>query len=74
MKADPCLNDLREDFSPDSDTDMLVEFEPGKIPGLSFFTLQNELSDRIGRIADLNTLQDLSSYFRERVSLRLKFI
>jgi len=28
---------LRDDFRPDSDIDVLVEFEPGHIPGFAFF-------------------------------------
>lgn len=30
---------LRDDFGPDSDVDVLVEFEPGRTPGLAFFEL-----------------------------------
>ncbi len=59
---------LREDFGPDSDVDVLVEFEPGCVPGLSFFTLQDDLSALLGRQVDLNTLEWLSSYFRDRVN------
>jgi uncharacterized protein len=33
---------LRDDFSPTSDVDVLVEFEPGKIPGFAIVTLQQE--------------------------------
>ena len=57
---------LREDFGPDSDVDMLVEFEPGHVPGLRFFTLETELSKLIGRRVDLNTPAFLSPYFRDR--------
>ena len=35
---------LREDFRPESDVDVLVEFEPGQTPGLAFFAMQRELS------------------------------
>jgi len=35
---------LRDDFGPDSDVDVLVEFEPGKTPGFAFFGMQEELS------------------------------
>jgi hypothetical protein len=58
---------LREDFSPDSDVDVLVEFEPGYIPGLSFFRMQDELSQILGRKVDLNTPHSLSRYFRDLV-------
>jgi uncharacterized protein len=58
---------LRDDFRPDSDVDVLVEFEPGHIPGLRFFGLERELSAIIGRKVDLNTPSFLSPYFRGRV-------
>jgi hypothetical protein len=58
---------LREDFGPDSDVDVLVEFEPGHIPGLAFFTMQEELSRLVGRPVDLNTAGFLSRYFRQAV-------
>lgn len=58
---------LRDDFGPASDGDMLVEFAPGRTPGLSFFTLQQELSDLIGRTVDLNTPEDLPDAFRDDV-------
>jgi predicted nucleotidyltransferase len=60
---------LREDFRPDSDVDMLVEFEPGHEPG--FFGLarmERELSELLGgRKVDLRTPEDLSRYFRDEV-------
>ena len=46
---------LRDDFRPDSDVDVLVEFEPGKTPGFAFFGMQEELSEIVGRQVDLNT-------------------
>ena len=46
---------LRDDFAPESDVDVLVEFEPGARVGLSFFTMQDELSDILGRRVDMNT-------------------
>ena len=58
---------LRDDFGPDSDLDVLVEFEPGQVPGLSFFLMQDDLSQLLGRHVDLNTFQDLSRYFRDEV-------
>jgi hypothetical protein len=51
----------------DSDLDLLVSFEPGKTPGLGFFMLQEELKDVLGHPVDLNTLEDLSRYFREQI-------
>jgi uncharacterized protein len=58
---------LRDDFTPDSDVDVLVEFEPGKIPGFAFFSMEEELSGILGRGVDLNTPNSLSRYFREEV-------
>lgn len=58
---------LRDDFRPDSDVDVLVEFEPGHIPGFAFFSMQEELSQLLGRRVDLNTPRFLSRYFRDRV-------
>lgn len=58
---------LRDDFGPDSDVDVLVEFEPGRVPGLRFFALERELSEILGRKVDLNTPNFISPYFRDRV-------
>jgi predicted nucleotidyltransferase len=58
---------LRDDFRPDSDLDVIVEFEPGHVPGLRYFAMERELSEIIGRKVDLNTPGSLSKYFRDRV-------
>jgi len=58
---------LRDDFRPNSDVDVLVEFEPGKTPGFAFFAMQDELSEILGRRVDLNTPNELSKYFRDEV-------
>ena len=58
---------LRDDFGPDSDVDVLVEFEEGHVPGLEFFAMETELSEILGRKVDLNTPQFLSRYFRDDV-------
>lgn len=58
---------LRDDFTPASDVDVLVEFEPGHVPGLAFFAMEAELSAIFGRKVDLNTPGFLSRYFRDRV-------
>ncbi len=59
---------LRNDFRPDSDVDVLVEFEPGYSIGLIRLAgMELELSQFIGRKADLRTPQDLSRYFRDEV-------
>jgi hypothetical protein len=58
---------LRNDFRPDSDVDVLVEFEPGHVPGLAFFAMEAELAEILGRKVDLNTPNFLSRYFRDQV-------
>ncbi|MEA2600977.1 MAG: uncharacterized protein QOF89_1969 [Acidobacteriota bacterium] len=58
---------LRDDFGPDSDVDVLVELEPGHVPGLAFFAMEAELSKILGRKVDLNTQGFLSPYFRDQV-------
>ena len=58
---------LRDDFRPDSDVDILVEFEPGTRLGFAFFDVQEELSQIIGRRVDLRTPRELSKYFRDEV-------
>ena len=58
---------LREDFTPESDVDVLVEFEPGHVPGLAFFAMQDEVSNILGYKVDLNTKGFLSKYFRDEV-------
>jgi len=58
---------LRDDFTPESDIDVLVEFEPGETPGWEFFGMQRELSGILGRQVDLNTPAELSRYFRDEV-------
>ena len=60
---------LRDDFGPDSDIDVLVEFEPDA--GVGFFELydmEQELSSLLGgRKVDLSTPKCLSKYFRDKV-------
>jgi len=58
---------LRDDFGRDSDVDVLIEFEPGKTPGLRFFWMQEELSRLFNRTVDLHTPASLSRYFRSQV-------
>jgi len=60
---------LRPDFGPESDVDVLVEFEPGAAIGFfGLARLERELSALLGgRRVDLRTPQDLSKYFRNSV-------
>ncbi len=59
---------LTDRFGPDSDVDLLVEFDPDR--RVSLFDLGGmcgDLSDIVGRVVDLRTAEDLSPYFREHV-------
>jgi len=60
---------LRDDFRPDSEVDVLVEFEPDNTPGFfRLLAMQEELSELLGRRkVDLRTAEDLSRYFRDEV-------
>ena len=60
---------LRDDFGPESDIDVLVEFEAGHVPGFfRLFDMEEELSSLLGgRKVDLRTPEDLSRYFRDEV-------
>ncbi len=59
---------LREDFGPHSDVDVLVEFDPGATVGyFELADMELELSELLGRKADLRTPAELSRYFRQEV-------
>ncbi len=59
---------LREDFRPESDVDVLVEFEPGTSAGLIRLAgMELELSALLHRKVDLRTPAELSRYFRDDV-------
>ncbi len=65
---------LRDDFGPDSDVDVLVEFEPGHVQGLFRLAgMKLELAAILGGPkVDMNTLQCLSRYFRDQVQAEAK--
>jgi len=55
-------------FGPESDVDVLVEFEPDHVPGLiTLAGMEIDLSTILGRKADMRTAEDLSRYFRDEV-------
>jgi len=60
---------LKGKARPDSDVDLLVEFEPGATPGmLGMGAIEDELSALVGgRKVDLRTAAELSRYFRDQV-------
>ncbi len=55
-----------DEFSPISDIDIAVEFQPGETPGLDFFGLERELEDIFQRKVDLVTEDSMSDRFRSR--------
>ena len=61
---------LREDFGPESDVDVLVEFEEGRVPGLfGFAGMELELSELFGRAVDLVTREEVEesrNYIRRK--------
>jgi predicted nucleotidyltransferase len=59
---------LRNDFRPESNVDVLVEFEPDHVPGfIRLAGIERELSELLGRKADLPTEGCLSPYFKDEV-------
>ncbi len=61
---------LRDDFRPDSDVDVLIEFEPGREPGLmELIGMQDELSGILGRKVDMverKAVERSENYIRRR--------
>jgi hypothetical protein len=59
---------VRGELRPDSDIDILVEFEQDHTPGLfSIVRMEMELTEMLGRKVDIRTAEDLSQYFRDEV-------
>ncbi|MBL8116379.1 MAG: nucleotidyltransferase family protein [Anaerolineae bacterium] len=59
---------LRSDFRPESDVDVLVEFEPEHIPGfIGLMTMQDELTALFGRPVDLLTPKFIHRLIRQKV-------
>ena len=58
---------IRDDFTPDSDVDVLIEYEPGHAGGFEFFRMRRELIALLGREVDMHTAASLSPYFRQEV-------
>ena len=65
---------LREDFGPESDVDVLVEFEPDTTVGFfKLYDLEQELSQILdSRRVEINTPRSLSKYFRDTVVAEAK--
>jgi predicted nucleotidyltransferase len=64
---------LRDDFRPDSDVDVLIEFEPGHEPGLmELVGMQDRLSEILGRKVDMverKAVEKSANYIRRRYVL-----
>lgn len=58
---------IRDDFTPRSDVDVLVQYEPGHAGGFEFFRMRRELIALLGREVDMHTAASLSPYFRQEV-------
>lgn len=59
---------LRDDFTPESDVDVLVEFEPGARVGLiTLAGMEIELTRLLGRTAEMHTVKGLNPQFRDAV-------
>ena len=60
---------VRDDFGPESDVDVLIEFEPGRAPGFRFVSIAAELSELFGRRVDVLTRRSVErspNYIRRR--------
>jgi predicted nucleotidyltransferase len=59
---------LRDDFGPDSDVDVLVEFQAGHVPGFNFVSIEREFSGLLrGRCVDMVTPKFLNPRIRDQV-------
>jgi len=59
---------LRDDFAPESDVDVLVEFEPGARVGLiTLAGMEIELGQVLGRRVEMHTVKGLNPLFRDSV-------
>jgi uncharacterized protein len=65
---------LRDDFTDESDVDVLVEFEEGTQMGFRYFGIQRELAEMLGREVEMLTPASLSPYFREEVLRELEVL
>ncbi len=59
---------VRDDFGPDSDVDILVQFDPDHTPGLEIIDIEEDLSVLLGgRKVDVMNPKDLNRRLRDRV-------
>lgn len=60
--------------SPESDIDLLVEFQPGHTPGFAYARMADELTEILRHPVDLHTAASLSRYFRQEVVAEAKVV
>jgi uncharacterized protein len=66
---------LHDSFGPDSDIDVLVEFDPLHVPGFAFIRIQDELSDLFGgRRVDLVTPKFLNRRIKTQVEAEAELL
>jgi hypothetical protein len=58
---------LRDDFGPESDVDVLVEFEPGTTLGYRYIRIIDDLSKLLGRRVDLMTPNSIRPAYRDEM-------
>jgi uncharacterized protein len=58
---------LRDDFGPESDVDLLYEFEEGKTPGLGIFDVMDDFEALFGRKVDLVSFKYIKPRLRARI-------
>lgn len=65
---------IRDDFRPDSDVDVLVEFEPdeARVGLFDLSRLERELTGIVGRRVDMNTANALRASLRDDVLVEAK--
>ena len=64
----------RDEASPESDVDLVVEFAPGEGPGLRFFDLEERLSELLGRTAQIAGLDRMNRVLRASVQRDLVYV
>jgi uncharacterized protein len=63
---------LRDDFGPDTDVDVLVEFQAGHVPGFNFVSIEREVSGLMhGRRVEMVTPQFLNPHIRDQVLMSI---
>lgn len=59
---------LRDDFGPESDADMLVEFNPdARVRMITLAGMEIELGELLGRTVEMHTVKGLNPLFRDEV-------